>query len=136
MSREMGIPAIVGTKVGTKVLREGKEITLSCAGGDEGLVFDGHLEYEKDSIDLDELPETKTDIMINLATPESAFKWWRLPVKGIGLARMEFIIGNHIKIHPMALINFDKVIEEPVREEIRKITQIKDSFSWINWQQE
>lgn len=124
ISREMGIPAIVGTKVGTNVLREGKEITLSCAGGDEGLVFDGHLEYEKDTIDLGELPETKTDIMINLATPESAFKWWRLPVKGIGLARMEFIIGNHIKIHPMALINFDKVIEEPVREEIRKITHL------------
>lgn len=123
VSREMGIPAIVGTKVGTKVLEEGKEITLSCAGGDEGLVFDGHLKYEKDTIDLSELPGTKTDIMINLATPESAFKWWRLPIKGIGLARMEFIIGNHIKIHPMALVNFDKVSEESDRKEIRKITQ-------------
>lgn len=122
VSREMGIPAIVGTKTGTKVLREGKEITLSCAGGDEGQVFDGHLEFEKETIDLGELPETHTDIMINLATPESAYKWWRLPCKGVGLARMEFIISNHIKIHPMALIHFDKVIEEPAREQIRKIT--------------
>lgn len=122
VSREMGIPAIVGTKVGTKVLREGKEITLSCAGGDEGQVYDGHLKFDKDTINLDDLPETDTKIMINLATPESAFKWWRLPVKGVGLARMEFIISNHIKIHPMALIHFDEIIEEPVREEIRKIT--------------
>jgi len=122
VSREMGIPAIVGTKTGTKVLKEGKEITLSCASGDEGEVFDGHLEFEKETINLGELPNTRTDIMINLATPESAFKWWRLPAKGVGLARMEFIISNHIKIHPMALIHFDKVIEEPEREQIRKIT--------------
>ncbi|MDX1585886.1 MAG: phosphoenolpyruvate synthase, partial [Balneolaceae bacterium] len=122
VSREMGIPAIVGTKTGTKVLVEGKEITLSCAGGDEGQVFDGHIAFEKETINLGELPETRTNIMINLATPESAFKWWRLPAKGVGLARMEFIISNHIKIHPMALIHFDKVIEEPAREQIRKIT--------------
>lgn len=122
VSREMGIPAIVGTKTGTRVLKEGKEITLSCASGDEGLIYEGHLEFEKETINLGELPETHTDIMINLATPESAFKWWRLPAKGVGLARMEFIIGNHIKIHPMALIHFDKVIEESAREQIRKIT--------------
>ena len=123
VSREMGIPAIVGTKVGTKVLNEGNEITLSCAGGDEGQVYAGHLEFKKEAYNLGELPATDTAIMINLATPESAFKWWKLPVNGIGLARMEFIIGNHIKVHPMALIHFDRVIEESVRENIRKITQ-------------
>jgi pyruvate,water dikinase len=76
-----------------------------------------------DTVKLKELPETKTNVMINLATPESAFKWWRLPVKGVGLARMEFIISNHIKVHPMALIDFDGVIDEADREKIRKLTR-------------
>lgn len=123
VSRELGIPAIVGTKVGTNVLAEGKQITLSCAGGEEGAVFDGYLDYDINEVDLDKIPPFETNIMLNLATPDSAFKWWRLPVKGVGLARMEFIINNHIKIHPMALIHFDKVIKEHEREKIRKLTK-------------
>ncbi|MDR8393255.1 phosphoenolpyruvate synthase [Aliifodinibius sp. S!AR15-10] len=123
VSREMGIPAIVGTKVGTNVLADGSQITLSCAEGEEGAVFDGFLDYEVTEVNLDQIPNFKTDIMLNLATPDSAFKWWKLPVNGVGLARMEFIISNHIKIHPMALINFDKVIKEHEREKIRKLTK-------------
>lgn len=123
ISREMGIPAIVGTKVATRVLKDGNPVTLSCAGSDEGRIYDGHLDFKVNTINLQELPETQTEVMINLATPEAAFKWWRLPVKGVGLARMEFIISNYIKVHPMALVHFDEVIEESVREEIRKLTK-------------
>ncbi|MDX1638522.1 MAG: phosphoenolpyruvate synthase [Balneolaceae bacterium] len=123
VSRELGIPAIVGTSVGTSVLKDGNRITLSCAEGEEGAVFDNYLEYEVNEIDLGKIPEFKTRIMLNIATPDSAFKWWRLPVGGVGLARMEFIISNHIQIHPMALVHFDRVIKEQEREKIRKLTK-------------
>lgn len=123
VSRELGIPAIVGTQYGTTVLKDGQEITLSCAEGEEGKIYDGLLKYEVKEVDLENLPTLKTDIMINLAVPESAFKWWVLPVQGVGLARMEFIIGHHIKAHPMALIHFDRVIQEKDREDIRKLTR-------------
>ena len=122
VSRELGIPAIVGTQHGTSVLKDGQPITLSCAEGDEGKVFEGLLDYQVEEINLGELPTPKTKIMLNLAIPESAFKWWKMPVKGVGLARMEFIINQHIKIHPKALINFEKVLQEHDREKIRKLT--------------
>jgi len=123
VSREMGIPAIVGTKVATKLLENGDKITLSTAEGDQGMVYDDWLEYEINEIDLAKLPTIKTEIMLNLATPESAFKWWKLPVQGVGLARMEFIISNIIRIHPMALVHFDEVTSEEDKEEIRKLTR-------------
>lgn len=123
VSRELGIPAIVGTHFGTSVLKEGQEVTISCAEGDEGKIYSGRLKFEIQKVNLKDLPILKTNIMINLAVPDSAFKWWQLPIKGIGLARMEFIIGHHIKTHPMALIHFDKVIEEHDREEIRRLTR-------------
>ncbi|MDZ7691073.1 MAG: putative PEP-binding protein [Balneolaceae bacterium] len=107
----------------TNVLGDGKQITLSCAEGEQGAVYDGFLEYDVSELDLNKMPSIKTDIMLNLATPDSALKWWKLPVNGVGLARMEFIISNHIKIHPMALIHFDQVIKEPEREMIRKLTK-------------
>lgn len=122
VSRELGIPAIVGTKHGTSVLKEGQSITLSCAEGDEGKIFNGLLEYQVEEVNLGELQTPKTKVMLNLAVPESAFKWWKMPVQGVGLARMEFIINQHIKIHPKALINFDKVLQEHDREKIRKLT--------------
>lgn len=123
VSRELGIPAIVGTQFGTSVLSDGQEVTLSCAEGDEGKIYKGRLQFEIQEIDLKDLPKLKTEIMINLAVPESAFKWWRLPIKGVGLARMEFIISHHIKAHPMALIHFERVMAENEREEIRKLTR-------------
>lgn len=125
VSRELGIPAVVGTATGTRQLKNGQVITLSSAEGDTGKIYDGNLAFRIDEIDLGEIPETNTDIMLNLATPESAFKWWKLPVKGIGLARMEFIISNHIRIHPMALVHPERVTEE---EEVRKIRKLTTGY--------
>lgn len=123
VSRELGIPAIVGTQHATSTFQDGQEITLSCAEGDEGKVYNGLLEFTVEEIDLGNLPKISTDIMLNMAVPESAFKWWQLPVQGVGLARMEFIISYHIKTHPMALIHFDDVKDESDRNEIEKLTQ-------------
>jgi len=123
VSRELGIPAIVGTHNGTRLLKDGQEVTLSCSEGDVGKVFSGQLPFEIEEINLKDLPTLHTNIMINLAVPEAAFKWWRLPVQGVGLARMEFIISQHIKAHPLALLHFEKVVEEDDREEIRKLTR-------------
>lgn len=122
VSRELGIPAVVGTGNATKILKNGQEITLSSAEGDMGFVYNGLLEFNIHETDLSDLPEPQTRVMLNLATPESAFKWWKLPVKGIGLARMEFIISNHIKIHPMALVHPDRIDNEDDFRKIRKLT--------------
>lgn len=126
VSRELGIPAIVGTGNATKQLKDGQEITISSAEGDTGKIYSGMLDFSVDEINLDELPQPKTQIKLNLATPESAFKWWKLPVKGIGLARMEFIISNHIRIHPMALVYPNRVKNE---DEIRKIRKLTTGFA-------
>jgi len=112
VSRELGVPAVIGTGNATGQLREGQAITLSCASGEEGLVFDGLLEFELEEINLGTIPETRTQVMVNIAEPSSAFQWWRLPAKGVGLARMEFIINNLIKIHPMALLHPERVSAE------------------------
>jgi pyruvate, water dikinase len=122
VSRELGIPAVVGTGSATRVLKEGDEITISSAEGDEGKIYKGRLKFEFEETDLGTISETKTHVMLNLATPESAFKWWRMPVKGVGLARMEFIISNHIRIHPMALVHPDKIESEDEFRKIRKLT--------------
>jgi pyruvate, water dikinase len=76
--------------------------------GRDGHVYDGILEFEARELDLDEMPETRTKVMLNLADPAAAFRWWRLPADGVGLARMEFIVNNHIKVHPMALVHPDR----------------------------
>ena len=104
VSRELGIPAIVGTGKATEILKNGQKITISGAEGDLGYVYEGLLEFQETEVNLENLPETRTRIMMNIASPAAAFRWWRLPVKGIGLARMEFIINNIIKIHPLALL--------------------------------
>ncbi|MBC7141331.1 MAG: phosphoenolpyruvate synthase, partial [Rhodobacteraceae bacterium] len=123
VSRELGVPAIVGTGHGTEQLRDGQEITLSCAEGDQGVVYDGILPFEATEVDLSDLPETRTAMMVNIASPAAAFRWWRLPAKGVGLARMEFIINNLIKIHPMALVHPERVEDPAVRREIRDLTR-------------
>lgn len=123
VSRELGIPAIVGTANGSSVIENGSEITLSCVEGHQGYVYKGKLEYEEREINPEELPEVPVDIMMNIATPDAAFRWWKLPVKGIGLARMEFIINNAIKIHPMALAHFDKLKDEEARRQIEHLTR-------------
>ncbi len=122
VSRELGIAAVVGTGNATRVLKDGQEITLSCAEGDEGHIYRGILDFAAEEIDLSDLPETRTRIMMNVAEPAAAFRWWRLPCRGIGLARMEFIINNAIKIHPMALVRFDSLEDKKARRQIEELT--------------
>ncbi|MBN1191651.1 MAG: phosphoenolpyruvate synthase [Dehalococcoidales bacterium] len=122
VSRELGIPAVVGTGNATQILRNGDEITLSCAEGNEGYIYDGILQFEESDVSFEGIPETRTKIMMNVANPTAAFRWWRLPCQGIGLARMEFIINNIIKIHPMALVRFDTIQNEKVKQEIEELT--------------
>ncbi|MCF8082790.1 MAG: phosphoenolpyruvate synthase [Deltaproteobacteria bacterium] len=124
VSRELGIPAIVGTGEATDVLETGQEVTLSCAEGDEGFVYEGILKYEEAEVNIEDVPETRTRVMMNIASPAAAFRWWRLPCDGIGLARMEFIINNIIKIHPMALIHLDRLKDQEARKTIRKMTAL------------
>ncbi len=111
VSREMGVPAVVGTGNATEVLMTGQEVTVSCAEGDVGYVYDGILDYEVDRVDLKDLPRPKTKIMMNLGNPEEAFKYSFIPHDGVGLARLEFIINSYIKIHPLALAYFHRLEE-------------------------
>ena len=122
VSRELGIPAVVGTGNATETLRNDQAVTLSCAEGDQGHVYDGTLSFETEEIDLGTLATTSTAVMVNVASPEAAFRWWRLPAAGVGLARMEFIINNLIKIHPMALIHPERVTDDGARKQIRTLT--------------
>ena len=123
VSRELGIPAIVGTGEATKVLRDGQEVTLSCAEGDEGFVYDGLLDFAEEKVSLKKVPKTRTPIMLNIASPGGAFRWWKLPCDGIGLARIEFIIANRIQVHPMALEHFDELEDREARRRIDKLTR-------------
>jgi pyruvate,water dikinase len=122
VSRELGVPAIVGTGAASRLIQEGQNVTLSCAEGDIGTVYDGNLEFEVEDIDVGAQPELKTAMMVNIANPAAAFKWWRLPAQGVGLARMEFIINSLIKIHPMALVHPGRTDPETQRR-IRSITR-------------
>lgn len=123
VSRELGLPAIVGTQDGTRVLADGREVTVSCAEGDEGTIYSGLLEFEVLEVSLDEIPDTSTEIMLNLANPAAAQRWWRLPAEGVGLARMEFIINNIIKIHPMALVRWPAIRDRVTRRQIEALTR-------------
>lgn len=122
VSRELGLPAIVGAGDATTKLADDQEVTVSCAEGEKGFVYEGSLKFETKDIDLTQAGDTRTKIMINLANPAAAFRWWRLPSDGVGLARIEFIISNNIKIHPMALARFDDVEDENARHEIESLT--------------
>jgi len=112
VSRELGKPAIVGAEHATELLENGREVTVSCAEGENGYVYDGTLAYTVDETDLSHLGKTKTKIMMNLGNPDIAFSLAHLPVDGVGLARMEFIINEYIKAHPMALIHPEKLDDE------------------------
>ena len=122
VSRELGVPAIVGTGNATEIIAENSEITISCANGDVGTIYASILDFSVTDVDIGSLPATRTDIMVNIANPAAAFQWWRLPARGVGLARMEFIINAHIKVHPMALVHPDRVSAEAQRQ-IRDLTK-------------
>ncbi|MDD3581553.1 MAG: phosphoenolpyruvate synthase [Desulfobacca sp.] len=123
VSRELGIPAIVGTGKATEVLQDDQQVTISCAEGDQGYIYEGLLPYEGTEINLEDIPATRTRIMMNIGSPAAAFRWWRLPCEGIGLARMEFIINNIIKVHPMALVRFDQLKDQKARQQIEELTR-------------
>ena len=121
ISRELGIPAIVGTDKATEILTEGQAITVSCAEGETGKVYDGLLDFEIHRTDLSQLARPKTKIMMNLGNPDTAFSLASLPVDGIGLARMEFIISEYIKVHPMALVQPEK-LDDKTQTKIATLT--------------
>jgi len=123
VSRELGLTAIVGTGDATAVLKDGMEVTVSCAEGDEGHVYQGRVQFAVQDIDIGAIPKTRTEVMINQAEPAAAFQWWRLPTDGVGLARMEFIIGHLIRIHPMALVRFGELKDRKARKEIAALTR-------------
>ncbi|MFN7102138.1 MAG: phosphoenolpyruvate synthase [Pseudorhizobium sp.] len=122
VSRELGLPAIVGTGNATHLLHTGQEITVSCAEGDVGQVYEGVADYAVETLNMDDVPETTTKVMLNIGNPGAAFRWWKLPADGVGLARMEFVISNAIRIHPMALVHFDRLKDEAAKQEIATIT--------------
>ena len=122
VSRELGIPCVVGCGDATERIKTGMPVTISCADGEEGRVYKGRLKFSIKKIHLDSLPKTKTKIMMNLGDPEQAFSLSFLPVQGIGLAREEFIINSYIKIHPRALLEFDKLNDDE-KDEINKLTK-------------
>ncbi len=122
VSRELGLPAVVGCGDATHLLHDGQDVTVSCAGGEEGLITEGISDITVQEETLDALPEVKTNVMLNLANPSAALRWWRLPVDGVGLARMEFVVNNAVKVHPMALLNFDKISDESTREKVAELT--------------
>ena len=108
VAREIGVSAVVGSVNATDVLQNGERVTVSCAQGDEGYVYDGEIPYDIKSINLDKLQPTKTKLFMNIGNPAEAFKLSKMPNDGVGLARMEFIINNSINAHPMALVNMNK----------------------------
>lgn len=122
VSRELGVPAVVGTEQGTHLLHDEQEITVSCAEGDEGFVYEGIADFESSEIDFSKTPATHTKVMLNMANPAAAFRWWRMPSDGIGLARMEFVVSSHIKVHPMALVHYDDLKDEAARAAIAELT--------------
>jgi len=123
IARELGIPAVVGTGGATRELADGREVTVSCAEGDTGLVYDGALEFDVERTELDSMPDLPVKIMMNVGTPDQAFAFSRLPHRGIGLARLEFIINRQIGIHPKALLDLERdssSLEDGVRAEIEE----------------
>ncbi|MCV2873683.1 phosphoenolpyruvate synthase [Defluviimonas sp. WL0050] len=123
VSRELGLPAIVGCGEATHVLHDQQEITVSCAEGEDGFVYQGHAEITVEEQDLAGIEKTRTGVMLNLANPAAAFRWWRLPVDGVGLARMEFVVNSSVKVHPMALVEYDRLTDPDARKAIADLTR-------------
>jgi len=122
VSRELGLPAVVGTEHGTEVLHDGQIVTISCAEGEAGVVYDGKLAFEVQRTELQVLARPKTKVMMNVGNPEDAFALSLIPNDGVGLAREEFIISNYIKIHPLALIDYEQLDDVAVKAEIDRLT--------------
>ena len=118
IARELGIPAVVGAQSATSAIAEGETVTVSCAEGDSGHIYRGEVPFHREQTEVGDLPRPKTEIMINLGNPEMAFKTSFLPNDGVGLARMEFIINEYIKVHPLALLHPDKITDSGAQKEV------------------
>lgn len=129
VARELGLNAIVGVRNGTEILKSEQEVTLSCAEGEVGIVWEGKLDWDIESIKLSSNVELPIGLMLNVGNPENSFAASRIPNSGVGLARLEFIISNYIQIHPLALCNYPKVRED-VREKIHNIIGSHDNGEW------
>lgn len=130
VSREFGLPAVIGAP-DAKRIKTGETLTVSCCEGDQGKVYAGAARYRVKVLKPDAMKATRTQVMVNLANPAAAMRWWRLPTAGIGLARMEFIIANHIKVHPLALSRFQDVKDRGVRQRILEITGDRDKSEYF-----
>lgn len=119
VARELGVPAIVGCGNATELLQDLQLVTVSCAEGETGIVYEGEIAFEKETFNVKDLPEIKTQLMLNVASPSMSFQFSHLPNKGVGLAREEFIINNYIQVHPLALMQHEKIGDEELSKEIR-----------------
>ncbi len=122
VAREMGVPAIVGTINATELLKENLIITVSCAEGSDGKVYSGEVPFTKQEVDVSLLPKIKTDLMLNVGSPDMAFKFSQVPNSGVGLAREEFIINNYIQAHPLALLNHKSIGDKILSDKITDLT--------------
>ncbi len=130
ISRELGVPCIIGTEHATEKLSTGQHITISCAQGETGYIYEGLLKFDIERLDLENIPKTKTKIMMNVGIPERAFMDGQIPNDGVGLAREEFIINSHIGIHPLALIHYDELKEKGKQDpEIKEIVKRIDEMT-------
>lgn len=125
VSRELGIPCAVGTENATKVLKTGTSVTVDCASGEEAAVYEGEMPFEVTEHRLDKIPETRTKIMVNVGSPGVAFSLHNLPVKGVGLGRLEFIIASHVGIHPNALIEYPKLKNRKEKNIAKIVSEIE-----------
>jgi pyruvate,water dikinase len=129
VSREMGIPAVVGTGNATQLLKQDDEVTISCAEGEEGVVYKGILNYTIEKLTFDNNLKLPVKLMLNVGNPENSFNSSLIPNSGVGLARLEFIISNYIKIHPLALCDYPKVRSD-VRDQIYNVIGNHDNGKW------
>ena len=127
IARELGIPAVVGCGDATKVIRDGDEVTVSCAEGDTGFVYEGLLPFDHTTLDVDTMPELPMKIMLNVGNPDRAFAFQAIPNAGVGLARLEFLISNSIGIHPKALLQYDLLEDDELKALITEKTAAYDS---------
>ncbi|MDX3934422.1 phosphoenolpyruvate synthase [Stenotrophomonas sp.] len=130
IARELGVPAVVGSGNATQLIQDGQEVTVSCAEGDTGFIYDGILEFERTTTDLGNMPPAPLKIMMNVANPERAFDFGQLPNAGIGLARLEMIIASHIGIHPNALLEYDRQDAATKKKIDEKIAGYADPVSF------
>ena len=131
VSRELGIPAVVGTGDATSAIGDGDEVTVSCAEGEQGKVYAGALRFESTAVEFGDLPKTRTEVMINVASPAASFRWWDLPADGVGLARMEFLVQSVIQVHPMALAHLDEVEDRAAAKQIRELLRGRDPCEYF-----